>query len=93
MSNPKYANIGDPEDKVVEELSELIAECTNLIKEICKARRFGYFNYHPDEPPKMNIDRIKGEMSDCVESFERLEVKLRMVQYDHFRESNLRREP
>lgn len=47
------------ENRTIEELSE-------LIKEICKARRFGYYDFHPDEPNKLNIDRIKDEMQDCI---------------------------
>jgi hypothetical protein len=86
--DPKYVNIGEPEDKVIEELSEVIFECTKLIKEICKARRFGYFNYHPDEPDKLNIDRIKSEMEDCTEAFEKLEIKLRKLKFDFFKEKN-----
>jgi NTP pyrophosphatase (non-canonical NTP hydrolase) len=72
MSDPKYVNIGEPEDKVIEEMGE-------LLQEISKARRFGYFNYHPNEPDKLNIDRIKSEMADCVEAFEMYEKKLRLI--------------
>jgi hypothetical protein len=92
LSDPHYVNIGEPEDKTIEELIELLEEfetasstIRRLVIEICKARRFGYFNYHPADPEKLNIDRIKYEMSDCVEAFERLEVKLRAVSYEHFK--------
>lgn len=38
--NSKYKDIGNIEDRVIEELGE-------LIQAISKARRFGYGNYHP----------------------------------------------
>ena len=79
MSDPKYVNIGEPEDKVIEELSEVIRECTGLIQEICKAQRFGYFNFPPMEPDKLNIDRIEAEMNDCVNAFEQLKGKMRTL--------------
>ncbi len=88
MSDPKYVNIGEPEDKVIEELSEVVKECMVLMQEICKARRFGYFNFHPAEPERLNIDRIKYEMLDCVEAFERLEIKLRALKYENYRQTN-----
>ena len=84
MGDPKYVNVGEIEDKVIEELSEVINECTVLIKEICKSRRFGYFNFHPAEPDKKNIDRIRSEMDDCVNAFERLEIKLRQISYEQY---------
>lgn len=77
MSDPKYINIGTPEDKIIEELSE-------VIKEICKARRFGYFNFHPAEPETLNIDRIRREIDDCIEAFEYYEIYLREILHNHF---------
>lgn len=84
MSDPKYKNIGEPEDRVIEELSEVVKECMSLMQELSKARRFGYFNFHPAEPDKLNIDRIKAEMNDCVEAFERLEVKMRDLSHKYW---------
>jgi hypothetical protein len=84
MSDLKYADIGEPEDSVIEECSEVIGECSTLIQEICKARRFGYLSFHPDDPDKKtNIDRIRAEMSDCVDAFDKLEVKMRKLICKH----------
>ncbi len=77
MSDPKYVNIGDPRDKVIEEGSELIREVTVLIQEICKARHFGMFSSHPvDQPDKPNIIRILDEMSDTEQAISKLRVFL-----------------
>lgn len=40
MSDPNFEHIGTLEDKLIEELSE-------LIQAICKAKRFGIDNFHP----------------------------------------------
>lgn len=42
--NKKYKDIGKPSMRVVE-------ECSELIKAIMKAERFGYDNSHPDNYP------------------------------------------
>lgn len=58
MSHPAFKNIGTMEDKIVEELSE-------LIQAICKAKRFGYFEGNPFVRPfKSNYMRINEEMQD-----------------------------
>lgn len=70
MSDQKYKNIGSPSIRVIE-------ECSELIKAVCKAERFGYFNHHPDRPTMTNSDEIKNEMEDVVEAFEDLEKTMR----------------
>ena len=75
LSNPTFENIGTPEDKAIE-------ECSELIKEICKARRFGYFNFHPSEPDKINIDRILYEIVDVQKTLNALESKLLTMKYE-----------
>lgn len=52
MSNPAYKMIGTPEDKLLEELGE-------LIQAICKAKRFGLFS---DYKGNTNLELIKAEM-------------------------------
>ena len=51
-----YKNVGKLEDRVIEELSE-------LIQSICKYRRFGLKNYHPITKI-VNIDQTKSEIKD-----------------------------
>lgn len=70
MSHPQYSHIGEPEDRLVEEMGE-------LLQALGKARRFGWFNYHPDHPHISNIYQVQHEMEDVVEAMEKLEVKLR----------------
>ena len=75
MSDKRYKNIGDPEDLVIE-------ECSEVIKIICKAKRFGWFSHNPYDPMKVNnIELAKREMDDVIEAFEKLGLKLkRMVE-------------
>lgn len=71
----KYKDVGDPVVKVIE-------ECSELIKIICKAERFGWDNWHPDDPTKTtNRELAKREMDDVVEAFEELEKHLRQLTY------------
>lgn len=81
MSDPKYQNIGSPSTKVIE-------ECSELIKAICKADRFGWFNHHPDRPERLNVDDVLSEMDDVVEACERLEVSLRQLTFEYYKEAN-----
>lgn len=72
MSDPRFKNIGSPSIKVIE-------ECSELIKAVCKAERFGYLNHHPDRPTRTNRDEIRSEMEDVVEAFEVLEKTMRHI--------------
>lgn len=89
MSDPKYVNIGEPDTCLIEECSELINGCSNLIKIICKANRFGYFNFHPNEPEKTNIDHIKAEMDDVVNRCSKMEQWLNQKLYDKYSEETI----
>lgn len=62
MSHPDYAHIGKPEDRLIE-------ECSELIKAICKAKRFGLSNYSP-RTGKVNKDWIFEEMRDVEKAIE-----------------------
>jgi hypothetical protein len=75
MSDPKYETTGNLNDRVIE-------ECSELIKELCKAKRFGYFNYHPLDSEKiLNINRIRNEIKDCEKVFEQLKQSMNDAEY------------
>ena len=79
MSDPKYKEIGTPETKVIE-------ECSELIQALCKAGRFGWFNYHPDNPSSTNMDDVFREMDDVLEAMNRLDIHLRELRFERFKE-------
>lgn len=56
MSDSKYVAVGDIEDRVVE-------ECSEVIKAICKIQRFGYLNFHP-ERKRANVYELADEIAD-----------------------------
>ena len=79
MSHTQYSHIGEPEDRLVEEVGE-------LLQAISKARRFGWFQYHPDTPYQNNMDDVRSEMEDVVEAMEKLEVKMREMRNTYYPE-------
>jgi hypothetical protein len=58
------------------EEERVIEECAELIHEISKARRFGYFKYHPDDPNRMNIERVVDEIRDVRHAIYVLQMQL-----------------
>lgn len=70
MSHPDYENIGSPYDRVIE-------ECSEVIKAICKAKRFGIENWHPDTPEINNAHQILMEISDLRKVMDFLEPILK----------------
>lgn len=53
-----YKNVGDPFECLKE-------ECAELIKELCKLTRFGYYSYHPDDLHRTpNWERVLEEIKD-----------------------------
>ncbi|MBN1104732.1 MAG: hypothetical protein JXL84_15040 [Deltaproteobacteria bacterium] len=78
MSHEKYKYTGSPLTKVVE-------ECSEVIQIACKIDRFGWFNFHPDDPKETpNIDILMREMDDVIEAFERLEIHMRELKRQHY---------
>lgn len=55
----KYKNYGDPPTRAIE-------ECSELIQALCKGKRFGWFNYHPNTPEISNIDQAINESRDVI---------------------------
>ena len=66
MVQEKYKNIGMPEDTVIE-------ECSELIKAICKAKRFGWFNSNPITNIT-NIENVLSEINDVLLRCEELNI-------------------
>jgi hypothetical protein len=55
----KYKNTGHIYDRATE-------ECAEVIQAISKIKRFGKFNYHPDDPKKKpNWKLLLSEIDDC----------------------------
>jgi hypothetical protein len=70
MSDPKYKNVGTPAIRAME-------ECAELQHIICKAIRFGWFNFHPsDEAQTSNRVLTLLEIQDVREAINDLEKEL-----------------
>lgn len=81
MKKP-YAKIGSASIRVIEEASE-------VIKELCKCERFGWFNYHPGDPRKLrNMDRVVLELQDLEYSIQDLKKDIIRMSKERFHEQN-----
>lgn len=67
--NEKYIDIGELDDKVIEEASE-------VIKAICKIKRFGLLNFHPKHPERNNLTDVLDEIVDLRYALDRYEESL-----------------
>lgn len=65
----KYKDIGQPDDVLIE-------ECAELIHAIAKAKRFGWDNFHPDNPTVSNAQRVLDEMEDVQIRIKELRGKI-----------------
>jgi hypothetical protein len=70
MTQKGYELIGRIQDRVIE-------ECSELIKAIIKAERFGYENFHPDHPDRKNWTDILREIDDVMYTCHELDQTLR----------------
>jgi len=70
MSHPKYKNVGDPAVRLIE-------ECSELIKAVCKGKRFGWSNHHPDRPDTNNEHEMDAEMKDIIEAYDNLKTQIK----------------
>lgn len=59
MSDEKYKHIGTPQDKVIEEIGE-------VLQAIGKVNRFGLDNFHPDRPNSSNKEELEKELHDLL---------------------------
>ena len=81
MSHPQYKDIGSPTTRVIE-------ECSELTQSLCKADRFGWFNFHPDRPNETNLDDVRREMDDVLEAMNKLDIYLRELTFERFKDAN-----
>ena len=73
MVDTLYRHQGSPPIKMIE-------ECSELIKNLCKADRFGWFNYHPEDPNHtQNITLVENEMDDVVIALKELKNYLKEI--------------
>lgn len=81
MSHPQYKDIGSP-------VTRMIEECSELTQALCKADRFGWFNFHPDHPNDTNLDDVRREMDDVLEAMNKLDIHLRELMFERFKDAN-----
>jgi energy-converting hydrogenase A subunit M len=69
MADPKYVDIGHP-------ITKLIEECSELIKILCKADRFGLYSCHPKTPGINNLTKLTLEKVDIDLAYANLLEKI-----------------
>jgi len=69
----QFQDIGEPEDRLCEEMGE-------VLQALAKAKRFGYFNFHPERPHKTNIDELRYELVDLMKAINTLDDHLSLIQ-------------
>lgn len=74
-----------PLDYMINVLNE---ECAELIQAICKAKRFGIHNYHPDTPEESNMDKIINEMADVTSLIDYVKAELD-ISYTEFNDKKI----
>ena len=57
-------------------MMRVVEECSELIQALCKAERFGWFNFHPDRPSSTNMDDVLSEMVDVRETINTLDAHI-----------------
>lgn len=70
-----------PEDKFIEEAAE-------AIHAVLKAKRFGYFNHHPDKPELNNMDAVLWEIDNLLSAMHKLDIHMRELRFERFKEAN-----
>jgi len=61
---------------------------TEVIKAICKIKRFGLLNHHPDFPDKNNLTDVLDEISDLRYALDRYEDDLLKDRLFELRDEN-----
>jgi hypothetical protein len=80
MSHKEYLKYGSASIKVIE-------ECSELVKELCKIERFGFFAKDPLTGIEYNnVEATKKEADDVIEAIEKLMIELRQVSFKHYSE-------
>lgn len=68
----------------LKKIDKVIEECSELIQALCKVRRFGWFNSHPCNPRKTNLEHVEEEMCDVNSACERLQEQMRAISHKHY---------
>ena len=68
MSKKNFEGIGNRDDHLIEELSELATACNEAIKAIVKIKRFGPNNYHPDDVDKKSNAALFADAMEAIDS-------------------------